>query len=229
MRYGAAGERLAGGELDPRHDQRIELREQLDPPVALVDHHRLAADRRLAARPATVGGRLVLIEILAGAVAEAAHVTDEAAAGRVQVQVSDLGVAGVAEPVHDQRRDPCQGAGGDRDLLVLGPEPDREHAVEHVEEVGVQVVDVGAGAVAAGGEPRPGRMQLVGVGEHHHPAVGRVADDLAPAREDHRRLAHRAECMNQLAAMRRRTATRTLTGAGTVKVRLGPHLPRARP
>ena len=94
--------------------------------------------------------------------------------------------------MHDQRWDHSQRPGGHRDLLVLDPEPDRQLTLEHVEEVGVAVVDVEAGALAAGAEARPGRVQLVAVGEDLDPAVGGVADDLALAGWDYDRLAHTA-------------------------------------
>ena len=64
-------------------------------------------------------------------------------------------------------------------LLPVGAEADRQHAVEHVEEVGVMSVDVGIRAVTSRPEPRPRDTQLIAVAEDLDPPPGRIADDLA--------------------------------------------------
>lgn len=99
--------------------------------------------------------------------------------------MAQLGVAAVAEAVDDQRRDARQRAGRNAHLLTVGPEADGQLAGEHVEEVAVLAVDVQVGALAAGREARPGRVQRVVVGEHLDAPLGRVADDLAAARRHH--------------------------------------------
>jgi len=86
--------------------------------------------------------------------------------------------------VHDVRRHARQRAGRHSDGLALDAEPERQLAVENVEEVGVVVVDVQVGAVATGGEARPRRVQPGVVGEDLDAPVGRVADDLAAAGRD---------------------------------------------
>ena len=132
---------------------------------------------------------MLVVDTLA-AVAKRPEVVGEALAGGVQVQVLDLGVAGVAESVDDHRRHPGERSGRHDRRLVLEPEPQGQLALEHVEEVGVVVMDVEVGAVAAGREARPGRVQGVVVGEDLDPALGRVADELAASRVDHHRLVH---------------------------------------
>jgi hypothetical protein len=54
-------------------------------------------------------------------------------------------------------------------------------ALEHVEEVGVMVVDVQVGALAVRAEARPRRVQALVVEEDLDVPVRRVADDLAAA------------------------------------------------
>ena len=68
--------------------------------------------------------------------------------------------------------------------LGAGPAPtnDGQLALEHVEEVGVLPVHVRRRAVAVRAEARPGRVQLVAVGQDLEPALRDVADDLAAAR-----------------------------------------------
>jgi hypothetical protein len=77
-----------------------------------------------------------------------------------------------------------------RDDVAVAAERDSQLAVEHVEEVGVRVVHVRLGAVAARAEARPGRVQRVVLGQDLDAPVGRVADDLAAARRHQREGAH---------------------------------------
>ena len=77
-----------------------------------------------------------------------------------------------------------------KEIVAVGTELDGQLAVEHVEEVGVVAVDVQVGAVAAGAEARPRRVQAVVLGEDLDAAVGRVADDLPSTRRDHYRSSH---------------------------------------
>jgi hypothetical protein len=119
-----------------------------------------------------------------------AQVFDEAPAGGVQVEVADLGVAAVAEPVDDERRHPGERPRRHRDRAVLEAQPERELAREHVEEVGVAAMDVQVRSLAARAEARPRRVQPLALGQDLHPPVVRVADDLASAGRDDGRLAH---------------------------------------
>ena len=69
-----------------------------------------------AGRPPSAGGSL---GVEAGR--HAAQVVGEAAARRVEVEVAHLEVAPVPEPVHDERRRQRERAGGEDELLLLGP------------------------------------------------------------------------------------------------------------
>ena len=94
---------------------------------------------------------------------------------------AEIAVARVAETVHDERRREHERPRADLPLRLLGPEDQRELAVEHVEEVAVLQVHVRARAVAVRAEARPGRVQLVAAGQDLEPALRHVADDLAAA------------------------------------------------
>jgi hypothetical protein len=97
----------------------------------------------------------------------------------VEVEVLDVGVARVLEAVHDERWRDRDRARREHVVDAVGPREDGQLALEHVEEVVVLAVHVRAGAVAARPEARPGRDELLPVGEDLDPPLGRVADDLA--------------------------------------------------
>jgi hypothetical protein len=107
----------------------------------------------------------------------------------VEVEVADLRVAPVSETVYDERRNASERPRRHHNARTLGAQPDGQLALEDVEEVGVAAVDVQVRALAVRAEPRPCRVQRVVVGEDLDPPLRRVADDLAPAGRDERRLA----------------------------------------
>lgn len=87
----------------------------------------------------------------------------------------------VPEGVDDERRRDHERPRRHDRFDPIGAEPDRQLAGEHVEEVDVASVNMGIGAVAPRPEPRPGRMELVPVGEQLDAPVLRVADHFTPA------------------------------------------------
>jgi hypothetical protein len=174
----------------------VDVGEQRDPHVGPVEDDLLAADDRVRGRADPIGRRVLLVERRPPAVAQPAHVVGEAGARRVEVEVPQLGVARVAEAVDDERRHPDE-LPGRRGALRVVLELQRELAREDVEDVVVAAVNVAVGAVAARGEARPGRVHRVLLGEDLDAPLGRVADDLAPARRDDGGLAHRRESTNR--------------------------------
>jgi hypothetical protein len=157
----------------------LDVGEQRHAQVRLVGHEPGAADNRLRWRVAAVGWRRVLVIRERAAVAQRAHVVGEALAGRVEVQVADIRVAPVPEPVDDKRGHPRERSRRHEDRLALGAEPDGQLALQDVEEVGVVAVDVQVGALTVRSESRPRRVQRVVVREDLDASVGRVADDFA--------------------------------------------------
>ena len=132
----------------------------------------------------------MLVERDGAAVAQPTQVVGEAHAGRVEVEVAELRVARVPEAVHDERWNACERPRRHDDTLVLDAEPDRQLALEHVEEIGVQTVDVQVRAFAVRTEARPRRMQRLVFGEDLDAPVRRVADDLAAAERHQDWLVH---------------------------------------
>ena len=111
---------------------------------------------------------------------DAAKVVGEAAAGSVEVEITQLlRRVRVPERVDDERRRNHKRSCRDGSLLPVGAEADRQLAGEDVEEVGVVPVDVGIGAVFSRPEPRPRRAEHIAVAEDLDPPVLGVADDLA--------------------------------------------------
>ena len=156
-----------------------ELVPHLGDPNLVEIHDQLApCDRRILHRPAAVGGRIFGVE----ACLSSAQVVGEAASGSVEVEVTHLvRRAPVAERMDDERRRDDERSHRHDRLVTVGTEPDRQLAREHVEEVCVTAMDMGIGAVSAGGEPRPGGVQLVPVGEDLDSPLRGVADDLTAA------------------------------------------------
>ena len=169
-----------------RHANRLDVGVQRHAPAGFVAHDLRPADGPLCRRASAVRRwRVLVIGVRRRAtVAERAHEVRELAAGRVEVEVAHVGLARVAKAVDDIRRHARQRAGRHSDGLALDAEPERQLAVENVEEVGVVMVDVQVGAVATCGEARPRRVQPGVVGEDLDAPVGRVADDLAAAGRD---------------------------------------------
>ena len=132
----------------------------------------------------------MLVERDGAAVAQRTQVVGEAHAGRVEVEVAELRVARVPEAVHDERWNARERPRRHDDALVLDAEPDRQLALEHVEEIGVETVDVQVGALAVRAEARPRRVQRLVLGEDLDPPVRRVADDLAAAERHQDRACH---------------------------------------
>jgi hypothetical protein len=110
-----------------------------------------------------------------GAVAQRAQVRGEPGARGVDVEEAHVRGARVAVAVHDEGRHERERARRGGRARAVGPEPQRQLALEDVEQVVVAAVDVEVGAVAARGEPRPRRVQRVG-----------LADDLDAVRPSRR-------------------------------------------
>jgi hypothetical protein len=108
----------------------------------------------------------------------------------VEVDVAELRVARVPEAVHDEWWNARERPRRHDDALVLDAEPDRQLTLEHVEEIGVQTVDVQVCAVAVRAEARPRRVQRLVVGKDLDPSVRRVADDFASTERNQDRLVH---------------------------------------
>ncbi len=187
-------ERLAVPRVDVRRGRRaagvarhladadlVDVGEERDPEAGPVGDELACADARPGGRPAAVGRRLLLVVDERAAVANRAQVVGEALAGSVEVEVAQLGVASVPEAVDDERRHPGEHPRLGGRGLARRTEPDGQLAGEDVEEVGVPPVHVQVGPLAVRAEARPGRVQLVPVGEDLDPPVGRVADHLASA------------------------------------------------
>ena len=117
-----------------------------------------------------------------------------------QVRVSAGSLAWV--PPDDVRRHPGEVAGAHPHLLVLGAQPHRQLALEHVEEVRVVLMHVQVRALHPGTEARQRRVHRIAVGQDLYAASRLVTDDLAPAGRNHSQ-AHCAE------TNRRRSSSRS--------------------
>jgi hypothetical protein len=137
--------RLADGDL-------ADLREQHRARARSIVARAARDDHGLRRRQAAVGRRRLLVVDERAPVAQAAHEVREPAPGRVEVEVAQLRVAGVAKAVHDERRYARQRSRREHRGLALRAEPHGQLALEHVEEVAVTAMDVQIGAVAAGRE-----------------------------------------------------------------------------
>ena len=165
-------------ELDHRELRQLAF----DQALAVFALERLALARpakdRLVERPAAVRRRIVLVKALS---ATTANVVSEAHARRMEVEEDRGVVARVAEGVDDPRRRGCvrpRPAAGPRHV---GPEPDLQLPLEHVEGVGVLPVDVRVGAFLAGLVAEPRDDQLLELGEDAQRPLGSVDDGLALA------------------------------------------------
>jgi hypothetical protein len=152
-----------------------------DPMRARLVHERLGLIRpgedSLGKRPAAVGRRVVLVEIDV----LAADVVAEAARGRVEVEEESDRIACIAEGVDDVGRRGGEAARGRADGFELGAERDLDLAFEHVEGVGVVVVDVRVRSLLAGLVAEPRHDHVGELGEDPQRPLGAVGDRLALA------------------------------------------------
>ena len=129
---------------------------------------------------AAVGRPVVLVE----AGVAAAHVVAEAGGRDMHVEEGRRRVARVAKGVHDVRRRGSEGSRPRGHCLELRPERQLDLALEHVERVGVVVVDVRVGAVLAGLVAEPAHDQLLELAQDADRPLGAVGHDLAFAGQD---------------------------------------------
>ena len=99
----------------------------------------------------------------------------------MEVEEDDLVDARVAEGVQRVRRGGGERSRPRRDDLPLGAEGQLELALEHVEGIGVVVVDVGVRALLARRVPEPSHDRLVELAEDPQRLRRPVGDDLALA------------------------------------------------
>ena len=185
VRVDGAELRIAG-ELD--HLELVEL--GLDHEVTVLPGDSLALagenDDRLREGLAAVGWRRVLVEairLLVAAVASGTQHVREACVGRVDVEEGRLFGALVGERVND--------AGGCRDersrraahdVRLIGPESERDLSAQHVEGVGVGLVDVALRAVLVGRIAEPRERKRFVVDEEEQRLLRQVGDRLALTR-----------------------------------------------
>ena len=137
-----------------------------------------AAEDRILERPASVGGWVELVE---RGIASA-DVVAEAHRRHVEVEEDRGRVTRVPERVHDVWR-----RGGDRPRghfvgCELRTERDLDLAFQHVERVGVVLVDVGVGPLLAGLVAEPRDDEVLELEQDPQRPLGAVGDDLAFAR-----------------------------------------------
>lgn len=169
----------------------VDVREQDHSHVRPVGHQALVADDRVRRGPVLVRRWRMLIVRKGVPVAQGAHEVGEPLAGRVEVEVADLRIALVPEPVHDERGDTRERPGPHDDGVVFAAEPDRQLTLEDVKEIGVVAMNVQVGALAARTEAGPGRVQPLVIGEdldrsgasptNSPPPAARNQDELAYA------------------------------------------------
>jgi hypothetical protein len=160
------------------HDRDlVHVDEQGDTKPGRVREHLAGPHVRVLGRAAAVGGRILGVE--AGRLP--AHVRGEAAARSVEVEVAQLLVGPVPEAVDDERRRQHDRPGPVRRLQPVRPDQHRQLAREDVEEVRVLPVHVRGGAVPVRLEARPGRAQLLAVGQDLDAALGHVPHDVPAA------------------------------------------------
>jgi hypothetical protein len=122
-----------------------------------------------------VGRRLELVEVRAAA----ADVIAEAHRRRVQVEEERGRVARVPKRVDDVGRSRGNRSRGSGDRLKLRPERELELALQHVEGIGVQPVDVRVGPLLARLVAEPRDDQVVELGEDAQRPLRAVRDGLA--------------------------------------------------
>ena len=184
-RVGVVGVGVWVDTLEVRHEGHVdcrELREVAEDPVdALAVVERLGVLGRgedgIGKRPAAVGRRIVLVEVDV----LAPDVVAEAAGRNVQVEEDRGRVACVAESVDDVGRRPGKGARSGGHRLELWAERDFDLALEHVEGVGVAMVDVRVRPLLAGLVAEPRHDHVVELAEDPQRPLGAVGDGLALA------------------------------------------------
>ena len=132
---------------------------------------------RVGKRPPAVGRRVVLVE----ARILAADVVAEAARGSVEVEEDRGRVARISEGVDDVGRCRSESARSRADRPGLGAERDFDLALEHVEGVGVVMVDVRVRPFLAGLVAEPRHDHVVELAEDPQRPLGTVGDGLALA------------------------------------------------
>ena len=159
----------------------------LDDEVAVLPGDRLALagenDDRLREGFAAVGRRWMLVEafrVPVAAVAPCSQHVGEARVRRVDVQEDHLFGALVGEGVHDAGggcdERPCRPA---HDVLLGGPDPERDLSAQDVERVGVGLVDVALGPVLVSRIAEPRQRERLVVDQEEQGLLRQVRDGLA--------------------------------------------------